>query len=234
MGGRHRHRHRRIGLIIPSSNTTMEVEFTRHLPEGVSVHSARVHLERVTVEELEGMAERVEEAALLLGDARVDLIVYGCTTGSLIKGKGYDLELERRIEGATGIPALATAHAVLEALKERGLKRIVVATPYIAEVNEKEREFLLANGLEVVAIRGLGLLRNQEIGLQEPRVVYKLGEELMEEHPEAEGLFISCTNLRTFEVLRPLEDELRKPVISSNQATLWQALKKIDMRRESP
>ncbi|HIC96327.1 TPA: maleate cis-trans isomerase [Candidatus Bipolaricaulota bacterium] len=232
MGGRHRHR--RIGLIIPSSNTTMEVEFTRHLPEGVSVHSARVHLERVTVEELEGMAERVEEAALLLGDARVDLIVYGCTTGSLIKGKGYDLELERRIEGATGIPALATAHAVLEALKERGLKRIVVATPYIAEVNEKEREFLLANGLEVVAIRGLGLLRNQEIGLQEPRVVYKLGEELMEEHPEAEGLFISCTNLRTFEVLRPLEDELRKPVISSNQATLWQALKKIDMRRESP
>jgi maleate isomerase len=219
----------RIGLIIPSSNTTMEVEFVRHLPEGVSVHSTRVHLEWVTVKELSGMAEQVEEAARLLADAQVDIIIYGCTTGSLIKGKGYDLELERRIEKATGIPALTTAHAVLEALKARGLKRIAVATPYTAEVNEKEREFFIANGFEVVAIRGLGLLRNLEIGLQGPDVAYRLGEELMKDHPEAEGLFISCTNFRTFEVLRPLADELKKSVISSNQATLWRALQEMNI-----
>lgn len=219
----------RIGLIIPSSNTTMEVEFARHLPEGASVHSTRLHLERVTVEELAEMALKAEEAAQLLADAQVDIIVYGCTTGSLIKGKGYDLELERRLREVTGIPALTTAHAVLEALRARRLKKIAVATPYIEKVNEREREFLTANGFEVMAIRGLGLLRNLEIGLQDPHVVYKLGKELMEEHPEAEGLFISCTNLRTFEVLRSLEDELGKPVISSNQATLWCVLRDMNI-----
>ncbi|MGQ9477372.1 MAG: maleate cis-trans isomerase family protein [Candidatus Bipolaricaulia bacterium] len=217
----------RIGLIIPSSNTTMEAEFARHLPEGVSVHSTRVPLERVTAAELTKMAERAEEAAQLLADAQVDLIVYGCTTGSLIGGKGYDLELERRIRETTGIPALTTARAVLEVLRARGLKRIAVATPYIDEVNEKEREFLIANGFKVVAIRGLGLLRNLEIGMQDPYVAFKLGKELMADHPEAEGLFISCTNFRTLEITRPLSDELGKPVVSSNQATLWLALQEL-------
>ncbi|MGQ9601956.1 MAG: maleate cis-trans isomerase family protein [Candidatus Bipolaricaulia bacterium] len=217
----------RIGLIIPSSNTTMEAEFARHLPEGVSVHSTRVPLERVTAVELTKMAERAEEAAQLLADAQVDLIVYGCTTGSLIGGKGYDLELERRIRETTGIPALTTARAVLEVLRARGLKRIAVATPYIDEVNEKEREFLIANGFKVVAIRGLGLLQNLEIGMQDPYVAFKLGKELMVDHPEAEGLFISCTNFRTLEITRPLSDELGKPVVSSNQATLWLALQEL-------
>lgn len=214
----------RIGLIIPSSNTTMEMEFARYVPEGVSVHTTRLPLEKVTEAELTRMAERVEEAAGLLADAGVDIIAYGCTTGSLIKGRGYDIELERRISKATGIPTVATAHAVLDALRAKGLKRIVVATPYTEEINEKEREFLSNNGFEVCAIRGLGLVKNLEIGMQEPHVAYRLGRELIKEHPEADGLFISCTNFRTFEIIHPLSGDVGKPVITSNQATLWRVL----------
>lgn len=219
----------RIGLILPSSNTTMEPEFVRYAPEGVSVHATRLPLGEVTEAELTRMAARVEEAARLLADAQVDIIAYGCTTGSLIKGKGYDLELEGRIREATGIPALTTAHAVLDALRAKGLERIVVATPYTEEINEREREFLSSNGFEVCAIRGLGLVRNLEIGRQEPHVAYRLGRELMGKHPEAEGLFLSCTNLRTFEIIHPLVKDIGKPVITSNQATLWRVLQEMNI-----
>ncbi|MFQ6090757.1 MAG: maleate cis-trans isomerase, partial [Candidatus Bipolaricaulia bacterium] len=154
----------RIGLIVPSSNTTMESEFVRYVPEGVSVQTARLPLERVTEDELIKMAEKVEEAAALLADAQVDVIAYGCTSGSLIKGKGHGIKLEERIGRATGIPAVATAHAVLNALRAKGLKKIAVATPYSKEINEKEREFISDNGFEVLAIHGLGLTKNLEIG----------------------------------------------------------------------
>jgi len=202
----------------------MEHEFVCYAPEGVSVHTTRLPLERVTEAELTKMAERVEEAAKLLADAQVDIIAYGCTTGSLIKGKGYDEELEERIRRVTGIPAVSTARAVLEALKEKGLKRIAVATPYTEEINEKEREFLNDNGFEVCVIRGLGLVKNLEIGMQEPHVAYRLGRELMMKHPEADGLFISCTNFRTFEIISPFSRDIGRPVITSNQATLWRVL----------
>ncbi len=219
----------RIGLIAPSSNTTMEPEFARYAPEGVSVHTTRLPLGRVTEAELTRMAEQVEEAAKLLADAQVDIIAYGCTTGSLIKGKGHDIKLEERIGRATGIPAVATAHAVLDALRAKGLKKIAVATPYTKEINEKEREFLSDNGFEVLAIHGLGLTKNLEIGMQEPHVAYKLGRRLMREQSEAGGLFISCTNLRTFEIISPLSQSIGKPVITSNQATLWRVLQQMNL-----
>lgn len=217
----------RIGLIVPSSNTTMEPEFARYAPQDVSVHTTRLRLEEVSEAELERMAEGVEEAAMLLADAGVEIIAYGCTTGSLIKGRGYEKELEERIKKAVGIPAITTARAVLDALRERGLRKIAVFTPYTERINEKERDFLIDSGFEVCAIRSLGLTRNLEIGMQEPRVAYKLGSELMRQQPEADGLFISCTNFRTFEIISSLSQRVGRPVITSNQATLLCALREI-------
>jgi len=113
----------RIGLIVPSSNTTMEAEFSSYVPDEVSLHASRLSLRRVAERELIDMSKEVEKCAELLSDAQVDLIVYGCTTGSLIKGKGYDEELERRIVMTTGIPAITTAKAVVDVLRERGSQR---------------------------------------------------------------------------------------------------------------
>lgn len=216
----------RIGLIVPSCNTVMEPEFFSCCPNGVSIHISRLPIQNVTEKELIAMSEELRECAQLLKDAKVDIIVYGCTSGSLIKGKDYNKEIEDKIRRETDIPVITTATAVLDALKAKGIKKVAVATPYTKEINEKEKKFLVKNGFEVSEIRGLGIKSGFEIGLQESSKAYELSRNLIKNNPEVDGLFISCTNFRTFEIIVPLSYDIRKPVITSNQATLWRALQK--------
>jgi len=214
----------KLGLIIPSSNTTMESEFYRMLPKGFSVHTARLKLREVTVKGLAEMEEKIEEEAGKLADAGIDVIGYGCTSGSLFRGMGHDKMIEERIEKASGIPAVATAGAVISALKALHVKKVATATPYIDEINSLEERFLSANGFQVVDLKGLGIKDNIKIGKLSGQDAYKLVMELR--YDEADGIFISCTNFPTVESIESLEEELRKPIISSNTATLWAMLKK--------
>jgi len=219
----------RLGLIVPSSNTTMEAEFWRMAMGWATVHTARMKLRRITVDELEEMEKRMLEAAARLKDAEVDVIGYGCTSGSLFKGKDHDKEIERRITLKTGIPAIATARTVVEALKELRIEKVCVATPYVEEINELERRFLEENGVKVLNIKGLGLVRNTEVGMKDPNVAYELAKEVYV--PEAQGIFISCTNFRTIEIIDKLERELGIPVISSNTATFWAMVREAGIER---
>jgi len=214
----------RIGLLVPASNTTMESEFWRMAPEGVSVHVARMLLGKVNEEDLLKMEAYVELAAKELATAGVDIIAFGCTTGSLIKGKGYDQAIAEKITAVTGIPGVTTSTAVLEALRALKIGRVAIVTPYIDELNRREAEFIEANGIRVTKIVGLGLLDNLEIGNQEYYVPYKMAKSLRLD--DCDGLFISCTNFRSIEVIEILEKEMDKPVISSNQATFAAVLKR--------
>ncbi|MEM2203550.1 MAG: aspartate/glutamate racemase family protein [Sulfolobales archaeon] len=218
----------RIGLIVPSSNTTMEPELYRAIPQGVSIHTSRIPLREVTIESLLEMEKHSLRASQELVDADVDLILYGCTSGSLVGGPGFDKAIAGKIYEATGKPVVATATAVIEALEVLGVKRVVVATPYIDEINYAERRFLEAHGLEVLLIKGMGVRRNTDIGRISPYEVYRFARSLYREG--AEGLFISCTNLRTFEVIEPLEKDLGIPVVTSNQASLWASLRGLGIR----
>jgi len=220
----------RIGLIVPSSNTTMEPEFWRIVPEGVSVHAARLRLVNVDAESLKKMAEESVKAAEDLSTAEVDLVVYGCTTGSLLEGLEWEETLRLRMEKASGIRTITTAQAVIKALKALSVRKVAVATPYVEELNRREKEFLQASGFEVVNIKGLGVLKNSDIGRLPPGVAYRLALEVAKNSPEAEGLFISCTNLRTLEVINVLEETLGIPVISSNSASAWLALRTLNIR----
>ncbi len=217
----------RLGLIIPSSNTTMESEFCVMLPKGFTAHTARARLRSVTLECLTEMESKIEEEAAKLADADVNVIGYGCTSGSLYKGLGHDKMIEVRIEKASGKPAVATAGAVVSALKTLKIKNVSVATPYIAEINDLEKKFLAANGFKVVDLKGLQLSDNIKIGTVNSKTTYELITKL--KHKEADGIFISCTNFPTVRTIKKLENELRKSVISSNTATLWAMLKKIDV-----
>lgn len=214
----------RIGLMVPASNTTLESEFWRMVPEGVSVHAARMLLGKVNEEDLVKMEAHVELAAKELATAKVDVIAFGCTTGSLIKGKGYDQEIAEKITAITGIHSVTTSTAVLDALHILKIKRVAIATPYINDLNEREAEFIESNGVRVTKIVGLGLLDNIEIGNQEYYVSYRMAKSLG--LVDCDGVFISCTNFRSIEVIEILEKEIGKPVISSNQATLAAVLKK--------
>ena len=212
----------RIGLLVPSSNTAMEPDFYAMAPRGVTVHTARMRLSEVTPEALILMAEDSQRAANLLTDAGVDIIVYGCTTGSLVGGVQWEEDLVRCIEKGTGIPAVSTSSAVVGALRTLGVKRIGVATPYSEELNNLEKRFLDDLGFQVTAMRGLGLLDNLDIGRVGRETLEELTGEVVE---EADAVFISCTNLPALGLIDGFEKEYGKPVVTSNQASMWAALR---------
>jgi maleate isomerase len=213
---------RRTGLLLPSSNTTMEPELYRMAPMDVTIHTARMMLGSVTPEGLEAMARDAIKAAKMLETAEVDLLLYGCTSGSLIKGLKWEAELVTELSDATGIPTVSTGRAVVEAMKELGLERVGVATPYIDEINDLEKEFLEGHGFEVARIVGLGITENPKIAKVNPERVMDLARSVSS---GADGVFISCTNLPTIGVIEIIEADLGIPVVTSNQASMWAALK---------
>lgn len=217
----------RLGLIVPSINVVIEPEFSQAAPEGVSVHVARVPLRgKTSVESYVSMGEASVRAAEDLGIVDPDVIAYGCTSGSIIEGEE---KITERLRGASGCATVVTtATAVVEAMRSLGLRRLAVATPYLEFVNREEKTYLEGLGFEVTRILGLDLGHDEAerkmIGRQAPGVVYRLAREAWTK--DADGIFISCTNLVTFPVIEQLEAETGKPVISSNQATLWAALRR--------
>jgi len=222
----------RIGLIVPSSNTTCEMEFHVMAPAGISVHTARVFNPEITEENekekaMLQMSGELIRAAREAASVQPSVIIYACTTASFIKGPGYDLELGGKIKRETGIPGFSTTTAVVEALKALGLKRIALATPYAKSIGKKETQFFEKGilGMKVVAEKHLGYVPNIPKGKLAPESAYLTAREI--DRPEADGIFISCTNWRTIEIIEPLEADTGKPVVTSNQASLWMALKMI-------
>lgn len=222
----------RLGLIVPSSNATAEPEFRRALPDDVTVHGARMALESVTVGELDAMSDDAARAAELLGHADVDAVAYACTTGSLLHGPGFDAELEDRLADAAGVPAVATARSVVRALEALDAERIAVVTPYTADLDAKEREFLEAAGFEVTSIDGRGLEANTEIGALTPddaaqQALEHVGGDT--DTGDLDAVFVSCTNYRSLSAVDSLESKLGVPVLTSNGATLWDVCSAADL-----
>lgn len=216
----------RIGTIVPVSNTTNEVEFNRFRPDGVTVHFTRVPLESdPAADDFRGMLDAAGDAAEGLAAAGADVITYGCTSGSMACPAD---RLIGALEDRSGKPALSTAGAIIDVLKTLGVTRIAMATPYVEATNEKERAFVERHGVEVTAIRGLGLggslEKIQQISRVPPDEVYAHARSA--DTPDADALLICCTDFATADVVQPLEDDLGKPVITSNTASFWAALRR--------
>ncbi len=217
----------RVGFIELSTSLALSAEVPEALPAGVKPLFTRLRLPggEVSAAALDEMVsgDRLEEAARELADGGAAVVSFACTTGSLIRGAGFDRELVARMEGASGVRASTTSTALVAALEALGARRVAVATPYVDELTELERTFLEANGFEVTGLRGLALGTDPEIG----RVPYERTRELALEAAadgEPDAVFVSCTNLPTLALLGELEQELGRPVISSNAVTIWHAL----------
>ncbi|NLY70746.1 MAG: maleate cis-trans isomerase [Clostridiales bacterium] len=217
----------RIGLIMPSSGTYPEHEFHEYAPEGVTIMTQRVLFERVDPQGLSEMGARVDEAAKILSKANPDLIIFGCTSGSLIKGIGYDKEIIKRIEDISGTKALTTTSAIIMAFKALGSKRLVVSTPYIDEVNEIEKKFLEDSGFEVLNIKGLQNIDPNLMPLTPMPRMYKLTREVL--HPEADTIFVSCTGLGVMHGINMMEKDFGLPVVTSTQASIWAVLRTLSI-----
>ncbi len=210
----------KLGMIVPSWNTVMEYETQRMAGGGISVHTQRISHTADTEENLMWMGTQVPAAAKLLAHAKVNVICYGCTAGGFIKGPQYDREMNSQIKAATGIPGTTSASAITDALSAVGAKRISVATAYEPWLNVKTQQYLEAAGFTVLAIEGFGTQAHAAVT---PDRVAALAKKV--DHADAQAVFIGCSNLRTLEIIESLEQELGKPVVTSNQASMWSMLR---------
>jgi maleate isomerase len=215
----------RIGLMVPSSNTTVEPEFYRALPRDVTLHTARLYLTRIAPESILQMVQDMETQAKLLASADVDVIVLGATAPSFLKGLGYDRELIRKIEAATERRATTTSTALIEALAHIDARRVVLGSAYDDKVNGIAKAFLEASGIEVLAMEGLGLVDNLIVGRLSSDTAYDVA--LRVNRPQADAIVLACTNWRTLDAIDRIERETGKPVISTSQASIWAALRMI-------
>lgn len=215
----------RIGVISPAVGMAVTHDFHRIAPEGVALLLTQVSepLTQDTVEQLTRVGDYVDAAAKKLIIPQANVVLWNTTTGSLMKGYGYDRELIKRIEAVTKLPAMTTATAMLQAFAALGIKKISLATAYIDAVNEKEKKFLGDNGIEVARYRGLQLLDITDILNVAPYTLYRLAKEV--DVAEADAVFISCCGMSTADIIEPLEQDLGKPVLSSNIVSLWAAMR---------
>lgn len=210
----------KLGMIVPSWNTVMEYEAQRMAGGTMSVHTQRISHTADTEENLMWMGTQVPAAAQLLAHAKVSVICYGCTAGGFLKGPQYDRDMSAQIREATGIPGATSASAITDALEALGAKRISVATAYEPWLNEKVQHYLEAAGFKVLAIEGFGTQAHAAVT---PERVAALARKV--DQPKAQAVFISCSNLRTLEIIEALEQELGKPMVTSNQASMWRMLR---------
>jgi maleate isomerase len=216
---------KRIALLVPSSNSVMEVDFYRGVPEGVTVHTGRMFMEDTTPEgESRMLDEFTMPAAEAVATARPHVLVFGCTSAGALRGNEYDAVLCEKLGAATGVPVVSTIASVREAISRRGAERVGVITPYVDSLNQKIKASLESDGVEVVGIEGMGITDNFTIAEVTPTEITDFAERSFGGR-SIDLLFASCTNLRALDAIDLIEDQLGVPAISSNLAALEGTLK---------
>lgn len=174
------------------------------------------------------LAAGVEELRLSGAEA----VVWACTSGSFVRGWEGAHEQVRDLARAAGLPASSTSFAFAHAVPEVGARSVAIAATYPEDVAEHFRTFLKAGGIEVVSVRGSGIITAAEVGTwgwPEVRAMAVAGD-----HQDAQALLLPDTALHTAAYVRDLEQELGKPVLTANQVTVWEALRLAGRRVNAP
>ena len=228
----------RIGAVVPVSNTNFEPDMVMLRPAGVSLHFMRAggydldeipdsdQMRRFAAASLDPVLEA-------LGAARPDVVLYGCTSATLCHGPQYDAEFRARIEAKAGVAAVTAAGALVEALADLGVRSVGFCSPYTERLNSEAGDFLAASGFGVVHGAYIGEdLDNYGQGALMPDAVFDLG--VRADHVDADAVVLSCTDMRAVEVIERLEDALDKPVVTSNQAIMHAAIKRLGLPDRVP
>jgi len=225
----------RIGVLLPPGNPTVEPELSAMVPAGVTLHFGRLETPPSVGKagEHAGMEERVRAyreglagPTAALSQVRPALVLLAHTASSYALGYGNEQALVDRIASLAGAPALLAAQAVLAALRHLGVKRLALGTPYPESISRQGKAYWEAAGFEIA---GYHRLENvTDIYAENEERAYELARRA--DAPEADAVLLSGTGLPTVAVLETLERDLGKPVLSSNQASLWQALRMARVR----
>jgi maleate isomerase len=222
-----------VGIIAPY-DFALDRELWRWVPDAVNLLLTRTprHTLPVSVGQAEAVSAvlTIQDCARSLTETSPDVVAYTCTSGSFVRGREGELALRRAVE-EVGVPrAVTTSGALIEALAALGVRRLAVATPYDDVVTARLSDFLSAYDIEIVSCSFLGL--TERIWALDYEEVSQLVHGCVV--PGAEAVFVSCTNVPTFDILGSLEAHLGIPVISANQVTLWSALAAVGLRLSTP
>lgn len=218
-----RHHRAKIGYVLLATEQTIEDDVMRLCPPGVGMHFARLsNSDSITNETLLAQADNLAPAAaLLLPDGSLDVVCYACTSGSLVIGEErVHQELNRGVPNAKATSLIA---GVIRALHAVNANRIVIGSPYIQEINDREARYMADAGFEVLSITGLELEKDSDMVRVPPDFLIEYAISL--DRPDTDAIFISCGALRTLDVVDEIEQRVGKPVIVSNQAMIWDTLR---------
>ena len=217
----------RLGVLVPFTNTNLEPDMVMLRPDGASLHFARLggyDADEIPDDtQMAGLgASDLTEPLRLLQGVLPDVILYGCTSATLTHGPDFDRQLASTIKAQSGAQTITAAGALVDGLRALGIERIGFASPYVGAINDHAEAFLASSGIRTVSRADIGrVLDNYGQGELEPDEIIALARRADSE--AAEALVLSCTDMRSAEVVEALEVDLGKPVICSNQAMIRQA-----------
>lgn len=226
---------RRIGVLGPPANIALERELPAYLPPNVVINYNRLSRPEAEMskDSLVTMAASVDRAARDLSFARPEVIAYGCTSGSFLEGSSNQTRIADRITTLTGIPAFTTSTALLEALSAMNVSSVYMVTPYPDDINEHEVRFFGDHDFHVAGYDSFRCAVSAGIRAIKSNEVADLILSHTDEVAAADAVLVSCTNMLVLDQIERLEKILDKPVLTSNQATLWAALKRLDIPTEN-
>jgi maleate cis-trans isomerase len=217
----------RLGFIIPSSNRMVEPQMARFAPPGVVPHFMRLRMTNQYKKPLPELLPSILNAAALLMDSKCDIIVFQCTGTSMSGGVDMDQHVVSEIAKSTGRPAISTAGAVKASLATLNARRLVFISETGQEGHDKKAKFLKEAGYQLVADKAASLPGTDHYCTTPP--AFWRGLALSLRNDSADAYFISCANIQSIDVIKDLERELKKPVVTSNQAALWCALRTLGL-----
>ena len=222
---------RHFGALIPSTNTTVEIEYNRLLPSTLQVHVGRLG-KSVDALFSPSRNEDVAYQARMLGSAKVEVVCLAQTSASLFDDE-YDVATKRRMAEGAGVPSLTSAEAIGQAVRALGARRIALVSPYSQEViGRAQRYYEMRYGLEVVAMEGFGATDAYAIGALSADNATEAFARI--DRPEIEVLVVPGGNFPTMQFLAEWERQFRKPVITTNQAALWAMMGVMNIKAPLP
>jgi maleate isomerase len=219
---------RHFGALIPSTNTTVEIEYSHLLPAEVAqAHYGRMMSSNYGASPFASPLDAdVEYQAKLLGTARVEMICLIQTSACLFSEDYDEVTCARITRASDGIPALTSAMAIGGALKALGARNVALVSPYSDEVNARARHYFEGkHGVAIVALEGFAAKDSYMIG--------KLGPENARDafaridRPEIEAFVVPGGNFPTMASIPGWEREFKKPVVTTNQASVWAILRRL-------
>ncbi len=218
------HSRAQIGFLAVANADLVERDMFMMRPEGVGVHFSRVPMGTTcSVENLASMEGELHAALATLMPAREDthVITFNCTSASFVIG---DTKIRDIIQTARPrVKATTMVTSVVSALLALDARRVAMGTAYTDDINRMEQDFLQDHGFDCVSAEGLGLLTDAEMNRVTPESLLDFAAYV--DRPDAEAVFLSCGALRSVEILEAAEARLGKPVICSNQASMWECLR---------